>query len=252
MAIMLTPQQIADYHRQGYLLVENLLTAEEIDAFTSHIADWDDPRYGGLHNHQNDDRWHYLATHPNIAGVAAHILSGMPRVVQTMYMPKKAAGGKVGIAFHQDTHYLLTEPNTLMACWIAMSDTDESNGGLCVVPGSHQGELRSTHKSAGEESLNWTHTHLMRDRDGKEWEQQFYSFEIDGLSPDDLQPLTVKRGSGVFFTGMTVHGSYANQSITQDRLAWAVHYLRDGSWIFRADVQDTMPVPDVWPQTPAG
>ena len=57
-----------------------------------------------------------------------------------------------------------------------------------------------------------------------------------------LAQVEVKRGDGVFFTGMTIHGSYANHSATQDRLAFAVHYVRDDTWVLRADVQDTVAV----------
>jgi len=32
--------------------------------------------------------------------------------------------------------------------------------------------------------------------------------------------------------------------LTQDRFAWAVHYVKEGTWVLRADVQDTMAVPD--------
>ena len=34
-----------------------------------------------------------------------------------------------------------------MACWIAMSDTNAENGGLCVVPGSNHHGLYGTHKN---------------------------------------------------------------------------------------------------------
>ena len=54
-------------------------------------------------------------------------------IVQTMYMEKSPGEESQGTALHQDTHYLPTDPNTLMACWIALSDTDKENGGLCVL-----------------------------------------------------------------------------------------------------------------------
>jgi len=85
----------------------------------------------------------------------------------------------------------------------------------------------------------------MRDRAGKEWEQEFYSFEIDDIDPNSVRKLHVPKGGGVFFTGMTIHGSFANRSLTQDRLAWAVHYVKEGTWVLRADVQDTVAVPEL-------
>ena len=79
---------------------------------------------------------------------------------------------------------LVHSPDTLMACWIAMSNTGPDNGGLCVVPGSHLDGLRTTHRSSGDEHHNWNSEHLMRDRAGKQWTQEFYSFKIDDIAPD--------------------------------------------------------------------
>ena len=83
-----------------------------------------------------------------------------------------------------------------MACWVAMSDTDSENGGLCVIAGSHRAGLRTTHITSGEEHKRWTTQHLMRDRSGKEWTEEMYSFEIDDLEPDELVPLQVPPGGG--------------------------------------------------------
>ena len=82
----------------------------------------------------------------------------------------------------------------------------------------------------------------MRDREGREWTQRFYTFQVDDLDENRIQRLAVNAGSAVFFTGMTIHGSYANRSQGRERLAFAVHYVKEGTWVVRADVQDTVPV----------
>lgn len=246
--ITLSDAQIAQYHKDGYLVVPDLLTPNEVDAFLTHEADpKTQEQRNGLLTHLTDPQWGYLAGHPNVAGVTSQLLQGMPRIVQTMYLEKAPAPdgdelGGIGVSLHQDTHYLPTEPNTLMACWIAMSDTDPENGGLCVAPGSHKGELRSAHLSTSPEHTSWEMDHEMRAPDGREWIQRFFSFQVDGIEDKDLVKLTVPRGSGVFFTSMTIHGSYANRSYNRPRLAFAAHYVKDGSWVFRCDVQDTTPV----------
>lgn len=159
-----------------------------------------------------------------------------------MLLDKPAKGGK-GIPVHQDYHHLPNDPNTLMACWVALTDTDESNGGLCIIPGSHKNGVLKTHKSStNEDNDAYEIEHLMRDRDGREWKELMYSYEIDGLDKSKIAHLTVPRGSGVFFNGLTIHGSFANRSPDRPRIAWAVHYVRDGTWVFRCDVQDTMAV----------
>jgi phytanoyl-CoA hydroxylase len=239
MASVLSPDQVARFHADGYLVVPDLLTAAEVSGFLEHVAQANVGRFG-LMGHRVDPQYRALATHPRIAGAASEIVGGRVRVVQTMYLDKRPAGGR-GIALHQDTHYLPNEPNTLMACWIAFTDTDPANGGLCVVPGSHREGLRSVHRTEDTRHHDsWEHVYAVRDRDGREWEQRMFSFEIAGLDPARLRRLTVPAGGGVFFSGMTIHGSFANESSDRPRKAWAVHYVREDTWLYRQDVQEAM------------
>jgi ectoine hydroxylase-related dioxygenase (phytanoyl-CoA dioxygenase family) len=238
---LLTPEQIERFRTDGYLVVPDLLTEAEIRAFLDHEASRDHTTPYGLHGHLMDPQFRYLATHPRVAGAAAQLLEGRVSIVQTMLLAKPPEGGK-GIALHQDSHYLPNSPNTLMACWLALTDTDRSNGGLCVIPGSHRDGLRTAHKARDEaEHTVWETQHTMRERDGREWEQTLVSFEMDDLDPTQFVYLTVPRG-GVFFTGLTIHGSFANRSTDRLRTAFAVHYVHEDTWVLRTDVQNTTPV----------
>ena len=238
----LTNEQLATYQCNGYLIVEDLLTSDEIDAFVAYENKGEyPPGPRGLQNHKFDSEWAYIAKHPRIVAIVQHILQGSPYIVQSMYMAKAAQGG-TGVALHQDSHYLPNEPNTLMACWLALSDTDPENGGLCVVPSSHKHGLRSTHKTENTaDHISWEKKYSMRDRNGKRWERLFYSFQIEGLESNTIRHLSVPRGAGVFFTSMTIHGSFANTSTDHQRLAFATHYIDAQTWMFREDVQATVP-----------
>lgn len=246
--LTLSDEQIAQYERDGYLIVHDLLTDAEVDSFVAYESE---PKPDGwrenLRHHVDDERWARIAKHPNVVSIARQLLDGArPMVVQTMYMERQPAGdaevGSKGIALHQDLHYLPTEPPTLLACWIAMNDTDAGNGGLCVVPGSnHNGLYEAQQNDDTEEHDAWESDHLMRDRDGHEWTQSFYSFDIEGLDEDEIERLTVPKGAGVFFTGYTIHGSYANRSKDRVRRAFATHFVDDRSWVVRADVQELVP-----------
>jgi len=237
----LTQEELQKYKTDGFLLVPGLLSPAEVDAFVQYEASQPSEWRGHLDNHARDEAWRRVATHPNMVGIARQILGARPWIVQTMYLEKHAGEAAKGTALHQDSHYLPTEPNTLMACWIAMSDTDLENGGLCVLPGSQQKGLFATHKATSTNDHQvWESEHLMRDPAGKEWKQVFYSFEIDGVTKADMKFLSVPKGAGVFFTGMTIHGSYANVSKDRVRRAFATHFVADGTWVFRADVQNTV------------
>ena len=238
----LVPTQIEEYHNEGYLIVENLLTTEEVDAFVNYEATQIDCRPPGLQNHRSDPQWAQLANHPHIVSVVRQLLDGPPEIVQTMYMNKAPQGG-TGIALHQDTHYIRNEPNSLMACWLAMNDTDPDNGGLCVLPGSNQkGLYEFTRVRNKSEHTAWEKDYPMRDPNKVEWLETMHSFDIIGVSEDEIKRLTVPKGAGVFFTGMTVHGSYANHSTDRPRQAFAIHYIHTDTWIYRCDIQDTVPV----------
>lgn len=245
----LSTEQMAQYDRDGYLVVRDLLRSDEVDAFVAHAAELEPERWReNLRFHVDDEGWRHVATHPNVVSIAKQLLDtdAPPMIVQTMYMERKPAGdaevGSKGIALHQDQHYLPTDPPTLLACWIAMNDTDAGNGGLCVVPGSHtNGLYEAAQNDDGQEHDAWESDHLMRDRDGREWTQTFYSFDIEGLDPDAIERLTVPKGAGVFFGGHTIHGSYANRSKDRVRRAFATHYVTDESWVKRADVQEVVP-----------
>lgn len=239
---LLTSEQVARYQSDGYLVIPDLLTQAEVDAFLEHEAKPKPPeQQRGLLTHTVDPQWRYLAMHPRIIGITQQLLGGQPMIVQTMYMDKPA-GGAVGIALHQDTHYITSEPNTLMACWLALSDTGADNGGLCVVPGSHLTGLRRASKNEDtQEHVTWEAEHKMRGRDGREWTENLVAFQIEDVNPAEIVRLEVPRGGGVFFTGMTIHGSFANNSPDKPRRAFATHYIHESTWINRVDIQDVVP-----------
>jgi ectoine hydroxylase-related dioxygenase (phytanoyl-CoA dioxygenase family) len=243
----LTPDEIAQYERNGFLVVGDLLTDEEIETFLAEEKN-EKPQAGqklGLRRYTADPQWQRLATHPTISGIVEQLLGGSPRVVQTMFMNKRPEGG-TGVALHQDTHYIRNEPNTLMACWLAMSDTDRDNGGLCVVPGSHKRPLYETAPPKDDsEHTSWETVYQMRGQDGEEWDEPMHSHEVQGLDLDEIDYLRVPKGGGVFFTSRTIHGSFANRSSGRPRLAFATHYVKDGTWVYRADIQETVLVGDL-------
>jgi len=240
--MQLTNQQWSQYEQDGYLIVHDLLTKEECTRF---LAYEDEPKPANwrqqLDNHKHDEHWGYLAHHPNMVSITRQILQGQPLIVQTMYLRKQPVDGK-GTAMHQDTHYLPTEPNTLMACWIALNDTDGQNGGLAVVPGSHKLGLLSTHKTANTaDHDSWEIDYDMIDPDGRRYKQSFYSFDIDNLKEDDIIRLEVPTGAGVFFNGLTIHGSFGNHTTDRYRHAFATHFVKKGTWVYRGDVHDVVP-----------
>ena len=108
------------------------------------------------------------------------------------------------------------------------------------MPSSHKRPLYET-ASPGDDSEHaaWVKDYGMRDPEGKEWVEEMHSQEIVGMDPAEITYLNVARGSGVFFTSMTIHGSFANRSGSRPRLAFAAHYVKEGTWVYRTDIQET-------------
>jgi ectoine hydroxylase-related dioxygenase (phytanoyl-CoA dioxygenase family) len=242
--LRLSAEQVLTYQQNGYLVVDEVLGEREIESFLKRLNSSQPP--SGLRHHTVDPDWEYICKHPRVAGIAGQLLGGRPRILQSMYLPKKPSAApkseRAGIAMHQDLHHLPVEPaDALIACWIALNDTDAENGGLCVVPASHRRGILATHKNTDTDHDSWEMEHRMRDRSGRTYKQKFYSFKIE-IPANEQVALRVARGAAVFFTGLTIHGSHANNSLTRSRLAFAVHYVREGAWCFRADVQETIAV----------
>ncbi|MSR82824.1 MAG: hypothetical protein EXS58_07845 [Candidatus Latescibacteria bacterium] len=233
----LSQAQVGQFQRDGYLVVPDLLTPEELHTFKEHERNTP-PGPRGLQNHRTDPQWAHLAKHPRIVSIVRQLIGGPPQIAQSMYMAKAPQGG-TGISLHQDFMYIRNTPNTLMACWLALSDTDRNNGGLCVVPGSNREGLHPAHKAQDiRQHASWETDYQMRSPEGKEWQERLYSFEISDLDPARIEYLKMPQGSGVFFTSLTIHGSFANPSADRQRLAFATHYVRQGTWIDRRDLQD--------------
>jgi ectoine hydroxylase-related dioxygenase (phytanoyl-CoA dioxygenase family) len=229
--------ELQRYGEDGYILIPDLLPASAVDFFHEHESRQADDGPRGLQSHRQDDGWSAIARHPEVVTKVRQLLDGQPLIVQTMYMAKKPAGG-TGVALHQDTHYIRNEPNTLMACWIAFNDTGADNGGLCVVPGSHKrGLLEAGEVRESDQHTSWENDYDMKDQHGKQWTETMQSHDIHEYTRDQVKMLTVPKGGGVFFSSLTVHGSYANQTDDKPRLAFATHYVRDDTWVFREDLQ---------------
>lgn len=92
------------------------------------------------------------------------------------------------IPMHQDDGYGQLEPPLDVTVWTALTDTDERNGCLVIVPGSHRGGLVE-HAPA-------VTNPFLREAD----------------AGDAAVALPLRAGEAVLFTGLTLHGSGPNRS----------------------------------------
>jgi non-heme Fe2+,alpha-ketoglutarate-dependent halogenase len=86
-------------------------------------------------------RWAYdLVLHPAILN-AVELVLGPDVLVHTATVFFKESDGTTHVDWHQDGYYLgLSEPEYLTA-WVALTPSHPGNGGLQIIPASHQREL---------------------------------------------------------------------------------------------------------------
>ena len=262
---ILTQDKIDFFVENGYLIVEDLIGAEEVAELhgdTVKIArggypcDSIPPADSSLSDteilesilciHQP----HFIspvmekyAKHPNICGVlsqitAAHLPSwdGSVKCMQSMLFVKPPTFQ--GQAWHQDEIYIPTRDRSLIGAWIALDDATIENGCLWIIPGSHKsGYLFPQRPHHNEDEFDF----------GSE------SFGFD----DSLEiPVEVKAGTLVFFNGYLLHRSRKNRSEIYRRVlvnhymnAWSLlpWSLKEGETVANADRRNVIPVAGVDP-----
>lgn len=194
-----------DRLREHYMTLRNRHTDNH--DFAGHNADSRDPlrRYPRMAQmHRWDDtslRWLLDA---RINHWLTALLGAEPYAVQTMVYFKPA--GSRGQALHQDNFYLKVEPGTCMAAWMALDHTDEENGCMMVVPGSHTWPILCTEKADTKVSFTDVTVPLPEER--------------------PAVPVRMEPGDVLFFNGSLVHGSMPNVSQDRFRRALIGHYIQ--------------------------
>jgi ectoine hydroxylase-related dioxygenase (phytanoyl-CoA dioxygenase family) len=140
-------------------------------------------------------------------------------------LPEPHASGARGapgdIPLHQDDGYGRLEPMNDVTVWIPLVDTDRRNGGLVVVPGSHEIGLLD-HGHAGVNPVL-----------------------LEAASDLPRVPLALAAGEGVAFTGLTLHGSGPNLS-SAARPAFFVRYCEPGARMMSEGGRPVLEDPHSW------
>ncbi len=138
---------------------------------------------------------------PRIIAVLAGLIDDTPCAAQSMFYfkPPRAEGQ----GFHQYNFYLMADPGTCYAAWLAVDDADAGNGALYVQPGSHQHGIASPASGAA-----------------KDWGELIPQPAVSACTE-----VSLRAGDCLFFHGALVHGSLANASATRWRRSFICHYV---------------------------
>lgn len=243
---MLSPEQIHQFDEQGYVILDRILTPEELERV--HRAR--ERVYRGEYNGDrrppalrqrvtplgatdsvhwilnarvlDSDLW-ALATNARLGEIAARLLkTPSVSILEDQLLDKPGPGAPVNV--HQDYSYWLFSRSTrLITCWLALVDMTAALGPVEVIPGSHKWGAAPRPRE------------LIRGSD-QEWDGIVESIRPPNAKVEYV-PVLVPAGGGALFHGLTLHGSRANTT-SDVRRACSLHWASEECRVDRSRLRD--------------
>lgn len=172
-----------------------------------------------------NDEVYRAATHPAIGQICAGLMNtDEVRLFydQVVYKPGQGdapTGSGNNVGWHQDyAYWQCCSTDNMITAWIALQDTDISNGGMVAISGSHKWGLIPDSNTFYEQDMG-----KLKDKYAgsvHEWQEV---------------PCVLKAGQVSFHHSLTFHGSGPNTT-DAPRLSVIGHYIPKGA-AYRARVQ---------------
>ena len=212
----LTPEQVEQYHRDGYLVLRQLITPAEAGELLQRLEDLATgklPLPSGINMQVEpvvqrgeaeapsfleslrkverlaieDDLFRRNSRDPRLLNIARDLLGPDLKLFRDALMMKPPHHGSAK-PYHQDSVYWRIEPRELGSYWLALDEATPENGCMRVLRGSHQwGELE--HKHLGD-----------------------FQVEEDKLDTSTEVIVPLQPGDALFFHSMLLHATSPNTS----------------------------------------
>ncbi|UFH50594.1 phytanoyl-CoA dioxygenase family protein [Pseudomonas sp. KNUC1026] len=170
---MISQAQIDQFHEQGFLVVEGVLSAAEIASLEqdfdrwvgdsrSQVAAWGQtqdgrPRFDVESDHRADHpslrrvaspteispAYAHAGLHSRMAAVAAQLIGGAGTRFHHSKINSKLPHTATQVKWHQDFLFTPHSNDDIVTALLMVSDVTPENGPLQVIPGSHKGPLWS-------------------------------------------------------------------------------------------------------------
>ena len=226
---MLSPTDIEHYERDGYLVVEDVLTDEQVAALRQGADDWVEssrqveangdvfdlePGHSRERPHVRriknpaaiNEAYDSVMRGAAVLDIVAQLLGPDIRY-QSTKLNMKSAGVGSPVEWHQDWAFYPHTNDDVLAVGVVIDDMSLDNGCLLVMPGSHRGPVLDHHVNG---------------------------FFVGSVAPELVDtsscvPLEAPAGSITVHHARTLHGSAPNTSGRPRRL-FLVEYMRSDAW----------------------
>jgi phytanoyl-CoA hydroxylase len=244
--MQLADADVSRFETDGFLIVERIATDEVVERTLEAM----DRVYGGVYNRDFrptamrkpitpfgtkssvhwilnarlvDSQLWSLATDAALGHAAAQLLrTSSVSIIEDQLLGKP--GHSVPVNLHQDYSYWRFSSSTnMLTCWLALTDMTVAMGPVEIVRGSHCWGMATRPREL---------IHGSND--------EYLSAALD-VAPEgsqfDFVPTVVPKGGGVFFHGLTFHGSRGN-STDQWRRAVSLHWAAAECHLDRSKLLD--------------
>jgi hypothetical protein len=208
----LTPEQVAQYERDGYVCPVDAFSPERARTWHERLQAFE--RAEG----QKMTRGHNFKPHllfpwvdeivhsPEILDAVEDLIGPNIRLFHLSVWPKDPGTGTY-VSWHQDATYFALDPICHVTAWVALTDAPVESGCMEVVPGSHKlGQLRHAD---------------MQDTDNLLSRGQTLAADVDRSR---TAYMAVKAGQFSLHHTHLVHNSRPNRS-TQRRVGLGISYI---------------------------
>jgi ectoine hydroxylase-related dioxygenase (phytanoyl-CoA dioxygenase family) len=228
---MVSVADFVHYQKNGFLIVRDVVSPEEVDELLGHIEALADGSLLRIHMlHRELPIHERFLLHPRILDVVQALIGPDVLALQSMLFLKPP--GSPGQGYHQDSFHIQTHPDTLIGAWLALEPVDEENGCLWIPAGSNH---EPVYPDGSERARPGGHRLLSDIR----W--------VSGADdPDDSRndlaqvasryaarevPVVLGPGDVAFFSGRVLHRSHANRSTNRYRRSFVAHYCNARSYV---------------------
>lgn len=215
----LSEKDLAKYHEQGYLVVENVVSEEDCDFIQKMARPFADDEFSVVLNiHRRSEFFGTLMRDPAVVAATEKVQESEITGLNSQYLFKRPSTtyGKQSWTPHQDNSYPKAPKGAYIIVHLALEHSDPGNGGLIFWPGSQV-----------EDILPFEHNKSWKEEvaaDGTTRPGQTVKVPEKYTATDMFVP----KGGLCFMHGNLIHGSHPNRSPYRARPQYSMGFLNRG------------------------